>query len=111
MKLRYLKGIFRTHDLQFISAENVFGDYYEIKLQTPYPMQWEAGQHGAFTLPGQKVKGKPFRAFTVASVSSENMVLVGTRTGRSISAFKRTLISMQEGDIVRIRGPLVVCKA
>lgn len=106
MKLRYLKGIFRTHDLRFISAENVFGDYYTIKLQTPYPMEWESGQHGAFTLPGKKVKGKPIRAFTVASVPSEYMVLVGTRTGSSISAFKEALISMQEGDIVRIRGPL-----
>ena len=106
MKLRYLKGIFTTHYLKFISAENVFGDYFVIKLQTPYPMKWESGQHGAFTLPGSKVKGKPFRAFSVASVPSENMILIGTRTGASISGFKQTLTHMQEGDIVRIRGPL-----
>jgi len=106
MKLRYLKGICKTHDLRFISAENVSGDYFEIKLETPYPMKWEPGQHGAFTLPGSKVKGKPFRAFTVASVPSENVILVGTRTGNSISGFKQTLTNMQKGDIVRIRGPL-----
>lgn len=34
------------------------------------------------------------------------MVLVGTRTGLSISAFKQVLTQMQEGDIVRIRGPV-----
>lgn len=106
MKLRYLKGIFKTHDLRFISAENVSGDYWIIKLQTPYPMEWLSGQHGAFTLPGQKVKGKPFRAFTVASVPSENMILIGTRTGTTTSGFKQTLTNLQKGDIVRIRGPL-----
>lgn len=106
MKLRYLKGIFKTHDLRFISSENVGGDYFVIKLQTPYPMQWLSGQHGAFTLPGQKVRGKPFRAFSVASVPSENMIFIGTRTGKSISGFKQTLTNLQKGDIVRIRGPL-----
>lgn len=106
MKLRYLKGIFKTHDLHFISAENVSGDYFIIKLQTPYPMQWLSGQHGAFTLPGQKVKGKFFRAFSVASVPSENMILIGTRTGTSVSAFKQTLTHLHKGDVVRIRGPL-----
>ena len=106
MKLRYLKGIFKTHDLRFISSENVSGDYWIIKLETPYPMTWEPGQHGAFRLPGQRVKGKFFRAFSVASVPSENMILIGTRTGSAISAFKQTLTQMHEGDIVRIRGPL-----
>ena len=99
-------GIFKTHDLRFISAENVGGDYFVIKLQTPYPIKWLSGQHGAFTLPGQKVRGKPFRAFSVASVPSENMILVGARTGKTISGFKQTLTHLQEGDIVRIRGPL-----
>ncbi|MDD4574418.1 MAG: FAD-dependent oxidoreductase [Sphaerochaeta sp.] len=106
MKLRYLKGLFKTHDLRFVSAENVFGDYYVMRLKLPYPMTWEPGQHGAFTLPGQRVKGKFFRAFSVASVPSEGMILLGTRTGSAISAFKQTLTQMHEGDIVRIRGPL-----
>lgn len=107
MKLSYMKGIFKTHDLRFVSSENVFGDYFVIKLQTPYPMKWEPGQHGAFTLPGKKIKsGKPFRAFSVASIPSDNMILLGTHTGSVVSGFKQVLTHMHAGDIVRIRGPL-----
>ncbi|MDT4762070.1 FAD-dependent oxidoreductase [Sphaerochaeta sp. PS] len=106
MKLRYLKGLFETHDLHFVRAENVFGDYWTIELQIPYPMKWEAGQHGAFTLPGKRVTGMPFRAFTVASAPSEKMILLGTHARSPISSFKHTLTTMQKGDVVRIRGPL-----
>ncbi len=105
MKLRYFTGIFRTYDLQFISAEKVSEDYVVVKLQAQKPIDWEAGQHGLFTLPGKKIKGKPFRVFTLASTLGENTILLGTRTGETPSPFKQALLDMKEGEIVKLRGP------
>jgi len=105
MKLRYFTGLLKTYDLRFVSAEKVSGDYVLVKLQAPSPMNWEAGQHGIFTLPGKKVKGKFFRVFTLASASTENTILIGTRTGAVPSPFKQALLDMKEGEIVKLRGP------
>jgi ferredoxin-NADP reductase len=105
MKVRYFKGLCKTHPMRFVSMEKVSGDYILVRMQAPYPIEWEAGQHGAFTLPGKKFKGKSFRAFSIASAPSEQTFLIGTRTGTAPSAFKQTLMGMQEGETIKLRGP------
>src|SRR5690554_7717708 len=105
MKLRYFTGLLKTYDLRFVSAEKVSGDYVLVKLQAPVPMNWEAGQHGILTLPGKKVKGKFFRVLTLGIASTENTILLGTRTGEVPSPFKQALLDMEEGEIVKLRGP------
>lgn len=105
MKLRYFKGLFKTHPMRFVSMEKVSGDYILVKMQSPYPIEWEAGQHGAFTLPDKKFKGKSFRAFSLANDPKDNTFLIGTRTGSKPSAFKQTMMEMQEGDTIKMRGP------
>ncbi|MDY0287290.1 MAG: FAD-dependent oxidoreductase [Sphaerochaeta sp.] len=105
MRLRHFKGLFTTHSMRFVSLEQVGEDYLLVKMQSPHPIGWEAGQHGAFTLPGRKFKGRPYRAFSIASAPGEDTFLIGTRTGRSPSGFKKALMEMQEGDAIRMRGP------
>lgn len=105
MKFRYFKGLFTTHSMRFVSMEKVGGDYILVKMQAPHPIVWEAGQHGAFTLPGKKFKGRPYRAFSLASSPDEGTFLIGTRTGSAPSGFKRTLMEMQAGDTIKLRGP------
>ncbi|MBI9095872.1 MAG: FAD-dependent oxidoreductase [Sphaerochaeta sp.] len=105
MKIRYFKGLFKTHSMRFISMEKVSGDYILVKMQAPYPIEWEAGQHGAFTLPGKKFKGRPYRAFSLASSPGEETLLIATRTGSTVSAFKQTMMKMQQGETIKMRGP------
>lgn len=105
MKLRYFKGLFKTHPMQFVSMKKVFDDYLLIKMQAPYPIAWEAGQHGVFTLPGKKIKGRTYRAFSLASPPSENTMVIATRTGATASAFKQALMEMKEGETIKLRGP------
>ncbi len=105
MKVRYFKGLFKTHSMRFISMEKVSGDYILVKMQAPYPIEWEAGQHGAFTFPGKKFKGRSYRAFSFANAPTEETFLIGTRTGTAASGFKQTLMGMQEGETIKVRGP------
>jgi len=105
MKLQDFKGLFKTHSMRFISMEKVSDDYLVVKMQAPHAIEWEAGQHGAFTLPGKKFKGKSFRAFSLANAPEEDTFLIGTRTGTKPSAFKQTMMEMQEGDTIKMRGP------
>jgi len=105
MKLQDFKGLFKTHSMRFLSMEKVSGDYILVRMQAPHHIDWEAGQHGAFTLPGKKFKGRSYRAFSLASYPGEETFLIGTRTGTEISGFKQALMGMQEGDTIKLRGP------
>lgn len=66
---------------------------------------WYPGEQGIFKLPGQDVQGKNWRAFSIASVSSEGVLTIGFRTGENISSFKDKLIHMKKGEKVEVRGP------
>jgi ferredoxin-NADP reductase len=105
MKLLDFKGIFKKSMLTIESVRNVYGDYYEIKLKPEAGVLWNPGEHGIFKLPNNKVEGKKWRGFSVASVPEEGVMIIGTRTGKEISSFKNELISMKKGDEVAITGP------
>ena len=105
MKLSDFKGLFNRSTLTFISAENPFGDYWRIRLKPAAETVWIAGEHGIFTLPGKRIKGKAWRAFSVASIPQEGEIIIGTRTGEEVSNFKKALINMKPGDKVNVLGP------
>merc|ERR1711879_526739 len=103
--LKYFKGLFKTSHVEFVKATNVYEDYYEIELKPEAGTSWVSGMHAVFTLPNKKVKGKKFRAFSIASTQKENTILLGTRTGKEVSSFKQALLSMKQGEKVKMRGP------
>jgi ferredoxin-NADP reductase len=105
MKLKDFKGIGKTTMVEFIDAKNVFEDYYEITLQAPKGLKWVPGTHGIFSIKDKELKGKKWRAFSIASTPEEGVILLGTRTGKNISDFKKKLTTMKKGDLVKMRGP------
>jgi predicted ferric reductase len=105
MKISDFKGVTKTIKVEFESAENIEKDYYEIKLKKPEGLKWKAGEHAIFSIPNKKIQGKKWRAFSIASTPKENVILLGTRTGTDISSFKKTLIELKKGDVVKMRGP------
>ncbi|MDP8201763.1 MAG: FAD-dependent oxidoreductase [Candidatus Tenebribacter burtonii] len=105
MRLSDFKGIFKTSKVEFISAVNIDEDYYVISLKKPECLMWRPGEHAIFTLPGNKVAGKKYRAFSIASTPEEDVILLGTRTGKDVSSFKQNLINMKQGELVKLRGP------
>lgn len=105
MKLSEIKGVLKTSITTIESIENPFEDYYIIELNTEPGVTWKAGEHGIFTLPGKNVEGKSFRGFSIASIPSEGRLILGTRTGKKTSSFKKELLEMKKGDKVKMRGP------
>ena len=105
MKISDFKGLFKKSVVTVESIENPYEDYYSIKFKVEPGTVWEPGEHGIFKLINNKVEGKKWRAFSVASIPSEGVVLIGTRTGKEISSFKKELINMKKGDKVAMTGP------
>lgn len=105
MKLSDFKGLFKTSLLTIDHIEHIHGDYYQINMKPEAGCTWYPGDHGIFTLPNCKVEGKKWRAFSVASIPEERIMILGTRTGKEISGFKKELIAMKMGDKVKVRGP------
>jgi len=105
MKLSDLKGLLKKSELEVESVENPFGDYYILKLKNNEGMTWRAGEHGIFTLPNNSVEGKKWRAFSVASIPEEGVMMIGTRIGEKISSYKKNLTSLKKNDKVSVRGP------
>lgn len=105
MKPSDFKGVFKKDTVTVESIENPFDDYFVITLSKPENLTWEAGEHGMFTLPGRKVRGQPFRVFSVSSTPEENKILIATHANEPISDFKKQLLSLSKGDFVNIRGP------
>jgi len=105
MKLKDFKGVFKKTQLTFIKAEKVGEDYYVIRFEKPKKKIWRAGEHGIFSLKHSWFKGRKWHVFSLASSFKEDEILVGTRTGQKISNYKKALISLKKGDVVKLRGP------
>lgn len=105
MKLSDFKGVFKKSIARVESVENPFEDYYVIRLKPSAGTVWTPGDHGIFTLPEAKIEGKKYRPFSIASHSSEGYILLGIRTGKAISSFKKALIESEKGTKVKVRGP------
>lgn len=105
MRLSDLSGMFKKSTASFIRLENPMDDYYLVYLKPAEGTTWTAGEHAAFRLPHSGIKGRNFRAFSLASVPEEGHILLGTRTGAQASAYKNRLLGLQPGDPVIVHGP------
>jgi ferredoxin-NADP reductase len=105
MKISDLKGLLKKSEAIVESVENPFDDYYVVRMNTAKGISWRPGEHGIFTFPDFKIDGKKWRAFSVASIPAEGFLMIGTRTGESISGFKKQLIGLKKGDKIGLRGP------
>lgn len=105
MKLSDFKGLFKKSIATVESIENPFEDYYIVHLKPAAGTHWSPGEHAIFKLPESKVEGKKYRAFSIASVTAEGHILLGMRTGKDISSFKKALLNSKKGTKVKVTGP------
>lgn len=96
-----------SYKTELISIENLEKDYYEIKIKKPNDMNWVAGQYMRLGLPTKEItEKKKLRALSFASLPEDDVILLGTRTGKEISNFKQNLLTVQPGEEVEVKGPL-----
>lgn len=105
MRFSDFKGLFEKSTITVENIDNPYEDYYVIDFKPGHARNWLAGEHGIFSIPEQKISGKKWRAFSVASIPEEGIIRIGTRTGKEISSFKDKLIHLKKGDKVSMRGP------
>ena len=106
MKLADFKGIFKKNNLSLISMVNPSDDYYEFNFSIPDNLTWTPGEHGIFSMPNIKVRGKKWRAFSIASIPDEGVLKIGTKISDSPSSFKENLRNLKKGDTISLRGPV-----
>ncbi|MFL2133517.1 FAD-dependent oxidoreductase [Desemzia sp. FAM 24101] len=100
-----IKGVVKQSELPIESIENPYGDYYIVKIRNDVGLTWVPGEHGIYTLPHKSIEGRKYRLFSVASIPEEGFLLIGTRMGKETSSFKQTLVNMQPGEKITLRGP------
>lgn len=105
MRISDITGLFRKSVATVDSVENPFDDYYVVRLIPAPGVTWIPGDHGAFRLSRKEVKGRHWRAFSVASIPEEGVMLIGTRTGPKPSPYKARLIHLEKGAPVTVNGP------
>lgn len=105
MHLKYFIGALKTHKGKVIGVEHKEQDYYVVKIKVESGVTWNAGEFAQFRLQNKKIRGKKYRMFSVASLPSEDYILLGFRTGRKLSNYKRFLIEEGVGKDIKIRGP------
>jgi len=98
-------GVFNTVNLKL--KEHVVEDsgVHSFIFSPEKPITWKAGQHSIFTLPGHKVTGKEWRAFSIASAPHEKVIRIGTNIPDEPSSFKQELLKLTPGDSIRMHGP------
>lgn len=105
MNLKDIFKLFISSYATIKSVKNPFLDYYTVELIPEKNFSWTAGSYAKFTLPNRKVKGKKYRILSMASTEEEGIILLGFRTTDNVSSFKKELIDMKVGEIVKINGP------
>lgn len=105
MKLRDFKGLFNKSKITVESINNPYADYYIIDFKPGSINDWTPGEHGIFSMANQRIEGRKWRAFSLASIPEEGTIKIATRTGDNISSFKEHLISLKKGDRITMRGP------
>lgn len=98
-------GALRVHNLPFIAQTDLGNHTRSFSFAAPTGLEWKAGQHALFMLPGKSVQGKKWRAFSVASAPHENKVMIATTFPPEPSDFKQKLLSLRPGDKIRMFGP------
>lgn len=98
-------GLFKNHEIKLIEKRKESLDNYSFTFKSKSPINWKAGQHGIFNFKGEKLDGRNFRPFSVASSPSEKIITIATRIGENPSEFKAKLKSMEIGDSIFLRGP------
>lgn len=98
-------GVVEIHDLPFREHTDLGNNTHSFTFEKPESCNWKAGQHALFILPGKKVIGKKWRAFSVASDPNEDKVMIATTVPPEPSDFKRKLLQLKKGDKIRMFGP------
>ncbi len=106
MKISDFKKLFSVKDIEFQEMYKDVADVHTFVFKAAEDISWKAGQHGVFRFVDKKIKGRPYRVFSVASVPEEGLIRISTKISNSPSDFKSNLLNLKPGDILKLNGPV-----
>lgn len=98
-------AVFKKRNLSFLDSFQELEDTYTFIFKKENDLNWEAGQHGLFTITHKKMKDGT-KPFTIASAPAENVVKITTRISDHPSKFKKALLELEQGMKIGMSGPL-----
>lgn len=106
MKFADLIKLFEKHQGRITEVTHHFLDYYTVKVATEKDFTWVAGEYAYFTVKDKRIKGRPFRELSIASIPEDGYVLLGFKTGEKPSSYKQFIIDHGINAEISIRGPI-----
>ncbi|CEG25331.1 FAD-dependent oxidoreductase [Bacillus sp. B-jedd] len=100
-----LAPILKKRELRFLERVEESKGIYTFVFAKGADLAWKAGQHGVFSISHKKIK-KPARPFSIASAPSENTVIISMAIGESPSEFKKAMLELEPGMVLKMRGPI-----
>jgi ferredoxin-NADP reductase len=97
--------IFRRTALEFVEYYNEVGDMYTFVFKPKAMITWIPGQHAMFFLKHKIIKNS-MHIFSVISTPDENKIMFTTRINNEPSEYKKTLLSLHQGDSLTMLGPI-----
>lgn len=98
-------SIFKKNKLVFRERLQQSGNVYTFTFEKPDGLEWQAGQHGLFTVMHKKVK-PPTKPFTIASAPAEDVIELTTKIDNNPSEYKQSLLELESGMEVSMSGPV-----
>ena len=100
-----LAPILKKREMRFLERIEESEGIHTFVFAKDADLTWKAGQHGVFSIAHKKVK-KPARPFSIASAPSENTVKISMAIGDSPSEFKKAMLELEPGMVLKMRGPI-----
>lgn len=93
-------------ELRFVNSKKEADDAVSFVFQPEKTLRWIAGQYMDFEIPHQNPDSRgTHRWFSIASAPCEDFVMITTRISPKGSSFKRTLMNLQPGEIIKCGAP------
>lgn len=99
-------GVFSYHRLKTLDHFQIGDNIHIFTFTKPDGLTWQAGQHAIFNFPWQKIKGRNWRPFSIASSHHEGVIRVATIIPEPHTEFKSALANLDPGEPIIMHGPL-----
>lgn len=96
----------KRYVLTLQSITDMGNDYYSFTFLKPDDLQYMEGQYGVFLHVEKEIEGRRMRAFSFASTSDSDTLVIGTKITSKPSDFKRHMLNLQIGDTMTVDGPM-----
>lgn len=103
--IKTILSLLRVKTITLVEKKYEGSNIYTFIFNCDEDITWNPGQHGIFKISHKKIN-RPRRAFSIASLSEDNKIIISTRIDENPSEFKEALSELEVGMSMEMRGPV-----